>query len=119
MPTIPRPMAAGAAGVVTAAWRRLKRRRTKPSEKSPVAAGHDAPQTGLSHALAVSRTMKKTNARAISPSMPDESTDDRPQLVAHDISERLNGPLVAFYNPDGRTLAGEIIYCENPSEVRR
>lgn len=49
----------------------------------------------------------------------DEPTDDRPQLVAHDVSEQHDGPLVAFYDPEGATLEGEIIYIDHPTEARR
>lgn len=91
--------------------RRVLGAQATAGEKSPVEHGQ-ARSAGLSpEALANSRTMQRNDSEANQPIDRDESTDDRPQLVAHDVSNVHDGPLVAFYDPEGETLGGEIIYA--------
>lgn len=68
------------------------------------------PQTHDNHDE--SRPMEPTTDSAESAPARDEPTDNRPQLVAHDVSESDDDPLVALYDPDGNTLDGEIMYAE-------
>ena len=49
----------------------------------------------------------------------NEPTDNRPPLVAHDVSDAADGPLIAFYDPDGNTMDGEIIYTSATVDVER
>ena len=40
-----------------------------------------------------------------------EPRDEYPELVAHDVSDTAGHPLIAFYDPDGATMDGEILYA--------
>jgi hypothetical protein len=61
----------------------------------------------------ISRPMQNNTPRGYQPSQNDrqEPTDDYPELVAHDVSDTAGHPLIAFYDPDGSTMDGEILYA--------